>query len=219
MEEYIAILLLVAPGFLSKSLYDWINSGVKESSEFQRTIIAIVNSIPILGLNLLVIYRYTTIENIDQLLKNVKDIKMLLMYIFLTLVSTIIFTLIWSELHPRLTIKLVNKLRRGKGYSEIEEQRAVWDCMFNNDKENHAISISKNNVEVARGFVKSWSFPQNEEKEILLENKEIMDNNPECFEEEECIYYNLDKEILIKEYSLDKLHSKLDEVKASDSST
>ncbi|MFZ5968397.1 MAG: DUF6338 family protein [Bacillota bacterium] len=211
MEEYIGLLLLITPGFLVQFLHKKFTTGSKNKSDFDKTINSLLYSVIILFINYLVISVFTTIETITDFKSRVNSFNFITKYIALTFASTIFFSVIWGLLHPKLTTKVINRIRRLNKLNKIEEKGIVWDIFLNDSSKHRAVKIYKGGQEVAKGFIKNWSFPQNEEQELILEMDDIMDAHSDCFDKIERVYYNLDKDILIKEYNLEKLYSRLNQ--------
>lgn len=213
MEQYISLLILITPGFIVRYLHKKLTSGEKEKSDFNKTIISLIYSIPILFINFIIILIFTDIETFTDFINNFKLISFAISYMMLTLGTVFFFTLAWSYIHPRYTTKVINIIRESNGLSKIAEKKTVWDMFIDNGSRNQALSIYKNGKEIAKGFKKHWSCPQNIEQEILLEFEDIIDEHSECFKKIERIYYNIDKDIMIKEYNLDEFYDKAQKCK------
>ncbi|MTI56141.1 DUF6338 family protein [Geosporobacter ferrireducens] len=208
MEQSIALLLLITPGFLVRYLHKKFTSGDKNKSDFDKIIYSLLYSIVILFFNYFILINFSTVKTFLDFKIKTESLEFVVKYIALTFITTLIFSSIWSFVHPKWTIKLINFIRNRNGLNNLDERGIPWDIFFNNKNTNQAISISKNGIEIAKGFVKHWSFPQNEEMELILEFEDIFHAHPECFDTVEKTYYNVDKDILIKEYNLEKLYSK-----------
>ncbi|MBU5268911.1 hypothetical protein [Clostridium cochlearium] len=170
-----------------------------------------IDGIPILLCNFIVILLLTDIRNFSELLLSFDRITFVIKYILLTLASTVSVSIFWSFISPIETNKVINFIRKKKNLDEIGVRSTTWDEFFNDGSEFKAIAIYKNGKEITKGFLKNWNLDPQDDKEILLEREEVFEEHPECFETIEKNYYNASKDILIKEYNLDKLYSKLDE--------
>lgn len=206
MENYIAMLLVVAPGFIARNIYERLNSGEKEKSDFRRTVIALLHSIPIVVISLVVVVSLTEIETIPQLMKSMEEIRSMLKYTALMLMVTALYVTLLSIVHPKYTTMLANFIRKYRGLSEVSQEDDAWNIMFNNN-ESQPVAIFKDGKQIACGLVKNWNHADNEEKELILEGEWIEEHLDE--DDVTRTYYSLDKDILIKEYSLEELHSKL----------
>ncbi|MBU3174576.1 DUF6338 family protein [Clostridium estertheticum] len=212
MQQYISILLFIVPGFLMRMIHEKLVTKENIKSDFEKTIMSLIYGIPILMLSYMVVYFHCGVKTVTNLISKFDSLSFTFNYAGLLVGLTLIVSIIWSILSPRLTTKLINLLRWVNHYPRIGLKPTAWDefTSSKSKKGNKAIAIYQNDKLIARGFLKNWNLNPEDDKELTLEDEDIMIAHPECFEDVEITYYNLSKNIFMKEYNLDKLYSKLE---------
>lgn len=139
-------------------------------------------------------------------------------YTIITTIVSIGVIIVWYSIGKRLFQKLINFTnKKGKKPKELRFSD-VWRNLFETDdilnKFECCLVIEKSGSIVTAGFLQSFQSPHIEEKEILLYNtdkvKEILDSDKVKSPDEKIFYpvlyeyYDVNADMLIKFYSLDK---------------
>lgn len=207
METYIALLLMIVPGFIAREVYDKLNNERNQTNKFEETIIALIFSVFVLGLNFLLlivvhIIIVRKLSDVRNLFSQFNSISFTLMYIGITIIFSIIVGFTWHLLSPILQT-ITDIIRKHEGKNEIIFAPSVWDLKFD-DGNNHAICVIKDNKEIAKGFIGKLGHSVNS-KEMYLEGTSYIDALPEYFEDIKAMYVNIDSSFVIAEYNLEKL--------------
>lgn len=205
MENYIALLLLVVPGFMAQKIHDRISDDRKEVDKFKLTIISLICSVFIL----LATYEYLVLFcslgafTISDVGERLKSASFLVDYIWVVLFSTI-FVSVVREGFKFAYDKAINKVRKSTG-KNVTFDRDVFSRLFN-DGNSHIVSIHKDEKEIGRGVIK---FINDERKyELYLENVEEIgeiSRSIECDKLKKVmgIYYDIEHNVKIVEYHND----------------
>lgn len=206
MQQYVSILLFIVPGFLMRMIHERLVTKENIKSDFEKTVMSLIYSVPILILSYVIVSAKCGIKTVTDLMNKFNSLLFVSKYASLVVILTLLVTVVWSILSPRFTTILINWLRKLNKYDEIGIRPTTWDEFMSDGVK--AIGIYQNEILIARGFIKNWNLNLDDDRELSLEFEDVMIDNPECFGDVKCTYYNLSKNIIIKEYNLDKLYSK-----------
>lgn len=206
MQQYLAMILIISPGFLVRSIHEDLTWNRVVKSEFEKTIISLIYSVPVFTINFIVLYSNFNIKTINELVKKFDSIDFILKYGLLTILSSMVFIIIWSIIYPNITFKIVNYIRVKRKFNTLDERPTAWEAFINDKQKFKVVRISKNGKEIGKGFVSKWNFQEGNEKELCLEKEKIFDLFPDLFDEVESTYYNIDKDLIISKYNLEKLN-------------
>ncbi|MCI2106831.1 MAG: DUF6338 family protein [Intestinimonas sp.] len=204
MEAYIALLLLVAPGFITEEIYALLNKDKKQNSQLKETITALILSMVIMLINFIIIAVSFNTSNISDIKLKFSSVRFLAWYTAVTLLISVILGYAWDRLNP-LFFRLVNWIRIHESKNEIILEESIWNSVFN-DGNKHAILIEKDGKKYAAGYIMKISHSANT-REMYLEGVDFLEALPEYFNEIKGIYIDFDKGLKISEYDLSKLHS------------
>ena len=195
METYIAMALLILPGFLFKIIIKELTDSPFKKSTFENTVVSLIWSIPILILNTCWLEFRWKIITYGQLVDQFKSLSFIMYYAILSLCSCIAMLLVKymvfivikkirnkisnkkdSEYSSKLikALKnviengLINTLRIALGYEMKSGKENPWQDFFNT-KEIMAIEIFVDKEKVGGGFVKNWDLEGIDSKDIILE--------------------------------------------------
>jgi hypothetical protein len=208
MEQYIALLLMILPGFAAHQIYERMNSGTKAEDTFDKTAISLLYSVGVLGMNYFFIWLLWGLTTISQIMNSFNRIGFILSYILITVASCLIVAVIWNFIYPRIPWVL-NLVRRIEKKPDIGEQETVWDHIFRKTK-YHAVSIERDGVEIVNGIISGFSFGHNTNKEFYIEQVGLIKKRPELFDEVKGVYIDCQNNLIIKEYDLKKAYSEMD---------
>ena len=167
MEDYIALLLLVVPGFIARKVYKQTNDVHETTDQFTETLYCLLNSMAIF---IIIFARIGILSFTDVWAKNLFDLKVLsetfetmsfvLEYSLAALIVSIILGLITGWLLDIYT-KFINIIRRKKDMSDIAISHMVFDDIFNSpeyefidpygNRIKHLVAIYKEDKLIARG--------------------------------------------------------------------
>ena len=153
-------------------------------------------------------------------------------YFIINMLTSIFVIGIWNLLLKRILLKIYNLINRLFGKPEITAFGDVWTNLFETneliDINDCAIKIEKSGALVTAGLISMYQAPNEDEKEIAVYNtefiKEIFDEDQDkeykdrIFKQPVCEYYNIDKDILIKFYTLEQYDEIYGEVEVSPTS-
>lgn len=210
--NYLAILLLIAPGFVCRSIYSRLNFGGKRDKEGLEFIISsLLYGVWIYSLNYIIlknIFHYN-LRSFDDLRLLFNKIDFVIKFSGLTVISCLVIAVIWSLLYPNISIIPVNAIRLITGKFPITKNTNVWDAVFQEKRQHHAVIIEKDGKEIGKGFIKNISWGINERREIYLDRKNIIDARPDLFDKFNGTYIDLENNLVIKEYDLTKANEAL----------
>lgn len=202
MKEYIAIILMILPGFLVRKIKEIFRPTYEIKSELEKTIISLVYSLPILFINLvfLLIFKYT--YSIAELIKMFDDVFFIILYFIITFISTSIVTISIICIKPEKKMNIINKIREVNGEPKITNSTSPWEDFLKNGEEK-PVEVLRDNKVIAKGFVKHWDLDGRQDKDIVLVHTQDMIDNSECFTEIKGEYIDLKNNIVIREYYFD----------------
>lgn len=203
METYIALLLLVVPGFISKNLYEKLNNQNKPSDQFEATISALTYNIFITLVNyfILVLLGILSTTEFDGIKSKFFSVEFVVQYIIITLFTSIIIALIWDLICPYATF-FMNYYRRKREKNAYLSAKSILLSQFDDGKQ-HIISIEKDGEQLGLGSLKAIG-ESNSKKELFLteidEFKQLQEIKPELIKRVKGIYFDFDSKIKITEY-------------------
>jgi|GEM_PF-1490093 len=217
METYIALLLLIVPGFIAENIFELLNHSKVSKTKLEEIIRALTYSVFILLGNYLVLQEYyiyyhkPILSSINDLLIKLTYIGFTIKYILLTLMLSIILALLWNWLFPNV-IKIVNSIRKKQNKNEVNLSGTIFNRFFN-DGQIHAIKIEKDGKSYAQGFIQGQNTSDNKLQEVYLTKSNIITDRPDLINQFNGVYVNFEKDILIKEYDLTLLNLELEKIK------
>ena len=199
METYIAILLLVVPGFIAINIFEKLNYQKRRRDSFETTTKALIFSVFIIILNYLV-FRFFDKSNMSA-----QNIRMLftstdfiIQYAIITILNSILVGYLWSIIGSVFYI-IINKLRLLEGQTKINGF-SVFESYYENNQE-HLLRVEQGR-KTRVGFLEKFSFDDGKISEISLirehEAKEIVDK---ISLKEKFSYIN--GELTLTEYNID----------------
>lgn len=203
MENFIALLLMVIPGFFVRKIKKEVISVKEIKSDAEKTIVSLIYSVPVLILNLIVlvyVFRYTELE---QLFLLFKSLKFVLKYTLLTIFTTGIVSLSVIFIEYKTKINIINWLRSKVGESEKTNSLNPWEDFFKENKEI-PVKVLKNDKVIAQGFVKHWDLDGKSERDLVLIHVDDMIKYSDCFKEIKREYVDYKNDLVIQEYYFDE---------------
>lgn len=176
MSIYIALLLLVLPGFLSRKIYKQTNDIRETYDQYEETLYCLLNSLIIFLLIFIlagiISFKYNWAMNMFDLKilsEYFLDVKFIIKY---SVIATVFSYLLGIFTHKILYLhqKIINFVRKKKNLTEIKLSNTIFDEMFN-DNQKHFVEIYKDDKMIARG-------------EILISNEKHKEFCLEYFEED-----------------------------------
>lgn len=165
MENYIALLLLVVPGFIARKIYKQTTNIREDLSQFEETLYCLFYSLIIAIISLWICGAwYGDIKTIITLYNNLKFITS---YAITASVLSILLGLFIKYLLYWYN-KAINRLRHNKD-GEIAISHTIFDDVFN-DGNHHFVEVYKDGKLLGRGEIKS---SVEKYKEFYLEDGEM----------------------------------------------
>ncbi|CAI3248902.1 conserved membrane hypothetical protein [Clostridium neonatale] len=203
MEKFLAIILMVIPGFIIRKIKTETETAKEIKSDTEKTIVSLIYSVPVLILNLFILVFMFKFTKMDQLLIMFEDLQFILEYSILTIISTIIVSISLILIETKLKMKFVNFLRAKRGEPEKTNSISPWEDFFKESKEM-PVKILRNGNIIAQGFIKHWDLDGKSERDIVLVHVEDMIKNAECFTEIKREYVDYKNDLVIQEYYFDE---------------
>lgn len=201
METYIALFLLIMPGYLAKIVNGHLCDNININDKFKLTMEALLYDAVIIPAVYVLIHLQTAdIDNVPLFFSNMKNIMVYgAVAIAVSLASGVAWK--WGAL---IYQGLINWLR-GEG-NNITIGKSVFNISFNDGKV-HLIEIYKNGDIIGRGYLSCMYF---DNQEIVLEDaQEIFDLLDQYNGKEyKKIYLDFANGILIKEIDMEKYEQK-----------
>lgn len=181
MENYIALLLIVMPGYLSRLIYRHISDEVPDKDKFKIIMESLLYDVIILPLVYLIIHYIT--PDIDQIKMFFTIPQYIGMYAICALFLSIVVSVSWKYLKPKYN-HIVNYIRKARGLNEITLNQSVFTRAFN-DGLTHWVEVYKDDKLITRGLILHF-----------------WDSNAELYvcDAEDCISPYLDIEGKVKQY-------------------
>lgn len=159
MENYIALLFLIVPGFISRKIYKQTHNIRDNLTQFEKTMYCLLNSSIIIIVMLFILDSFSyisTASKVQDITALFNDIKFILFYGFsVSLVSIFIGLSTYRAL--RIYNWIINKIRDADD-SKIEISTTIFDNCFNRQtlfqkkhNINHLVEIYKNDKLIGRG--------------------------------------------------------------------
>jgi len=217
MDTYIAILLMIVPGFLSRMIYKNLNTESKATSDFEKTVISLVFSVFIMVL----VFMYFSIigivdlADINTIISRFSSSKFIIFYVATSLVMSFYSTYFCSFLSPYL-LKLLNFVRNKTGRKSLTGFTSIFGSLA--DGKPHLIKIERNG-KIEYGFLNQICNNQGTIDSFSLKDKEAaqcMINNvgEEFLEKREEFCSLTDATLIITDYNIDKyIDKKTDKIR------
>lgn len=204
MDNYIAILLLVVPGFISRKIYGNLVDLQPAKDNFEETTYSLIFS----AFNILGIYiifylvswydgdlRFLTKTNIMNSFNNPRFVAT---YAIMALLSSLLIAFIWKMIHPGY-IYFINYFRKKSRKNELSASDSVFHDSFNDD-ETHWVEICKDDKVLIRGVILRMDR-ENGEYYLLdaEENFQVFTNEEGKIKRYKGCYFDAKNNIIIRE--------------------
>lgn len=212
MEKYIALLLLIAPGFISKHIYEGLSHEKRAKSNLNETVSALIFSIFVILLNYIIMQLSRILNNTDfnSIFELFKIPHFVIIYILLTLFNSIYIGILWGIIYPK-SFSFINKLRKYLGENELENIPSLLASL--NDGKSHVIKIQKEGIPPEAGTISRFDSSDGEIKSLSLSNtEEYTDEILNTLEIKEKYFNVLDGNTTIIEYDTSFFNDQSDEI-------
>ena len=178
MEELVAILLLVVPGFIANEIYKKLNRSVPDRTEIENTAISLAYSVLIMIVDfaLLFIFGYISSFDLSAMKTNFSSLSFIVKYISLTAANCFYVSLLLTVFSP-LILWFCNIIRKLLGKNCLEDTTSILESL--DDGNEHIVRIKKNNeiefgildrIESQKGIITAISLRKQKEVEEILHN-------------------------------------------------
>lgn len=201
MENYIALLLLVAPGFMAYTVGEKLGDNEEMPNNLMLTLRVLVYSVFVLLLNYIVIAALLPLEKVADIQNLFRSASFVVRYILLTLVSSITVGATWGCIR-RYFYEIVNLARLRMGRTRLNE-RTVFNSTFD-DGNFHVVKIEKDGKETFGAISSIGDNGKHELKVVDCSEWEAnIAENPETYRDIKCVYYDFDKGYKITEFNIE----------------
>lgn len=170
MEKYIAIMLLSAPGFIAKSIAEFLGASSPKRGEFDSVMNYFAYSVFVLVLVFFVgaiIGIYSPFHSWAYLESKFKEPVFCAEFFVLSLLCSFIVGAFWQVVGERRVIKGFNFINRVRGENEIFRDGSLFDKYFVDGKD-HFLIVKSGDKEVTIGFLQGWTNPKSERMELFV---------------------------------------------------
>ena len=225
IEAVIVAVIFLIPGFMVHELDNRLYSKERgDDFEIEKVINALILCLVsvLVTIGILNIFNIENIKSIKDLTEKIGEFDFIFKYIAIVLISIPITEVIYV-LYRKLMLKFVNVFYKLQGREIIErEQKNGWEFLFENKDINindYCVEIVKNGNIVVRGRVAGYSPGSAKKKDITFADtveynmhfeadKEAEDK---MFNEIDYEYYDINNDLLIRLYKLDKFKAYIEE--------
>ncbi len=149
MENYVALLLFVMPGYLARLVYGHVEDGVFEKDKFRIIMESLLYNMAIIPMvYLALICLGINVESPHLFFSLPRNIAS---YAVCAVVAAIIAGVAWRYLKP-FYVKGINRLRRASDQNTIDIDKSVFDLAFN-DGQIHWVEVYREGEMLARGIM------------------------------------------------------------------
>lgn len=205
MEKYIALLIFIVPGFISKWVYAKLNFSEKRISDFRDTIIAITFNLFISYISLILVYIwYKGDIDIQRLCLKFNDIFFILIYTTTVLLLSILLSIALDR-YKEIPLKFINLFRVNKVNDEALAPTfygGVFSKLFIGNN-YQLVSVYKGEKEIMFGSLDKLTTGINSNLELSVVDFEIWKDYRNCLKVKN-IYYDADRDIKIVVYDGDE---------------
>ena len=205
MENYIALLLLVAPGFVVTNMCNKLNENRVVSNKFEKTVDSLIASVCVMSL----IYVYLSMfhgagADINYFRTKFGDLNFVADYICLSIASIFITISAWHGVLKRVYTWAINKIRISENKDGVFNE-GVFQKVFS-DGDIHVVLIEQDGKEIVKGFVKYVC--EEDKKDIFIDKIELIrdtdeEKNFNFLKRIKGVYYDFDTRTKITEYEWD----------------
>lgn len=165
METYLALLLLIMPGYVAKTVNGHLCDNINTNDKFRLTMEALMYDAIIIPIVYGLLHLWTVdIDNVELFFSNMGNT---MAYGVCAIGISVMVGILWGWLLPYYQ-KAVNCIRDRDGGNAITIGKSVYDIYFN-DGEVHLVEVYKDEKLLGRGYIYQMYF---DNKEILLEEAE-----------------------------------------------
>ena len=229
LNNLVALIIFIVPGAIIELAYKkFFPTSKKDVEGYEKTVKAIIYSLGVLLINLLAIkfIKHNEISSIKTLGDKLDSITFLFKYIGLSVASSIVIIFIDRLILKKTFLVLANLINKLNGKTLEVDELTAWEYLFETKEiVSQCVCMEKGGQVIARGFIKAYSPPQNENKEILLEYTDWVEkqmeidknksNDDKMFYKCDSEYYDLQTDTLIKFYNMDKYHTYCEKIKST----
>lgn len=231
IEAVIVAVIFLIPGFMVQEFDSRLYSKEHgDDFEIEKVINALILSLVsvLVTIGILNIFNIENIKSINDLTEKIGEFDFIFKYIAIVLISIPITEVIYV-LYGKIMLKFVNIFYKLQGREIIErEQKTGWEFLFENKDINvndYCVEIVKNGNTITRGFIDGYSSASRKNKELTFKTTNEFDeffkadeNKPtdeKMFSKIDFEHYDINNDLLIKFYNLEKLNAYLDEYEKS----
>lgn len=199
METYLALFLLIMPGYLAKIVNGHLCDNIDTNDKFKITMEALLYDAVIIPIVYFLLHFWTSdIDNIHLYFSNMGNT---MVYGAVAIVISILTGIAWKWGLLKYQ-NFINWIRDREKDNIITIGKSVFNIRFNDGKV-HLVEIYKNGDLIGSGYLSNMYF---DNREIMLEDaKEVFDLLDKCNGKEyKAIYLDIASGIMIKELNMEK---------------
>lgn len=165
MEQYLALLFFIVPGFITVKTYELLSRKGLKKEAFETTVSSLIFSAATILVSFVLLIKFSGLK------VNPLDISVLFAsprfvakYAVLTLIISVYIGFMWNEVCPFL-IRIINGYRASSGKTKCETSSVFESCF--DDGSEHLIKITHEGA-IQIGFLDSYRLEEGVLKEIRL---------------------------------------------------
>jgi len=208
METYIALLFMVIPGFVARGIYQRLNHNIREKTDFETTISALIYSVFVICITFFILFcvNIFQVSNILTLKEKFEEPLFILTYAILTFFVSVGVAFLWDFICP-LTQHFVNWYRKKRKRNAVFDCESLWDSIFDDGKQ-HIVSVEIDGIDKGKGTLIGLGASDDGKIEFQIRNQDkikfIEDNGITL--NLKYTYFDLKNKVIVKEYDLLKMH-------------
>jgi hypothetical protein len=170
MEQYIAILFLIAPGFIAKAISEKFTRKSEKKDTFEITVSSLIFSVFVILITYAFLLIFTDLSMSDSGIKELfSSPRFIIRYAIISILISIYCGYVWNLLQP-IYYMLINHLRRLAG-KNIIQSGTVFETTFD-DGRDHLVRIQQG-TDNQIGFIHKFNVEDGILTEITLIEKDF----------------------------------------------
>jgi len=196
-EEVIKAVLLLFPGFIAFYFEQALLGANKKRSDLERIIIAVIYNIPAFVITWAILANIfnINIEGLTKFKTQLQSFQFIKDYVLASFISGLLLGFITSLFKRYLYNIVVSLSRKPLGLPEI--CHSPWDECFVN-KEEPIVELTTLNGEKVKGLLREFTFSDDGEKEITVDNFDLVDKWNPYLTKVEKIYFDIKSGTMVK---------------------
>lgn len=200
METYLALLLLIMPGYVAKTINGHLCDNINTNDKFRLTMEALMYDAAIIPIVYLLLHFWTAdIDNINIFFANMKNI---MVYAGCAGIVSVVFGILWKWILVWYQ-QGINSLRGAEKGEKPEANKitigkSLFDISFN-DGQAHLVEVYKDGNVIGRGYLSGMYYDNHEITLAVGKEEEGLTSMDESEKHYKFIYMDWKNGLVVKE--------------------